>query len=243
MFRWIKKLWDKITGKEELIRKLEEKEREIKELKEEREKWVKLTDRFEKIIETYEKKLEEERMERMKIEEEYKKRFELLESEVKQLREELIKSKEVKKEVKEEEKEKIIESEEVVKIKTKRDKINEIIDFLLSKDYFLYFIDDERKQIQKELKEKFGIDGRVAYGIVNEIRKYLRQIRDSLDTYSKLNEVYGLGVIMEKVNKEENKLKKVKGGKRILYDIKNLKEVIKGIVINAILKYGRIKNE
>ncbi|MFZ8848561.1 MAG: hypothetical protein ACO2O4_05050 [Minisyncoccia bacterium] len=243
MFRWLRKLWDKITGREELLRKLEEKEKEIKELKEEREKWIKLTERFEKIAESYEKRLEEERMERKRLEEEYKKKFETLESEIKQLREELSKPKEIELKKENVKKEDIIESEEVARIGVKRDKINEIIDFLLSKDYFLYFIDDERKAIVKELIEKFGINKRVAYGIVEEIKKYLRKIRDSLDTYSKQKEIYTIEGLINSVKKSEYKLKKVKGGKRIIYDIKDLREVIKSIVFSAILKYGRNKNE
>ena len=242
MFKWLRKLWNKITGREELLRKLEEKEKEIRELKEERERWVKLTERFERLVENYEKRLEEERKERVRVEEEYKKKFETLESEIKQLREELSKPKEtIKEEVK---KEDVIESGEVIRFDIKKDKINEIIDFLLSKDYFLYFIDDERREIVKELKKQFNIDGRVAYGIVEAVRKYLRKIRDSLDTFSKQKEIYVIDAIVNKVKEEEYKLKKIKGGKKIIYDIKDLRETIKMIVFNTILKYGRrTKNE
>jgi hypothetical protein len=168
-----------------------------------------------------------------------------LESEIKQLRYELSKSREIepKKEVKEEvKKEDVIKGGEVIKIDIKRDKINEIIDFLLSKDYFLYFIDDERKAIVKELIEKFGINKRVAYRIVEEIKNYLIKIRDSLDTYSKQKEIYTIEGLINSVKKNEHKLKKIKGGKRIIYDIKDLREVIKSIIFGAILKYGRNKN-
>lgn len=224
MFRWLKNFWNKITGREELLRKLEEKEKEVKELKQDKEKYKRviekyeeIIDKYDKLIKSYQQQIEQEKSEKLKMEEEYKKRLENLESEIKRLNEaiEKQKGKGVEREIR------------GGKPDIGKDKIKEIADFLISKSYFDYFVEDNKRQIINELIKNYGVDRRVAYMIVKKVEDYLKKIRHILDDAAKRNHIYSLDAIIESKNK---KIKKI---------LKAIKKDIKEIIFYVILKYGR----